>query len=124
MSKIFLVVGAVIGAVSVMIGAFGAHGLKSFLESMGRFDTFETAVKYQFYHTFALIFIGIIMQKGSNQNFAISGWLFLAGIILFSGSLYLLCFTHSRWIGAITPFGGLALIGGWLFMAWGLWKST
>ncbi len=123
MSKIFLILGSLIGAISVVIGAFGAHSLKAYLGNMGRLDTFETAVKYQFYHAFALILIGIIMQKADNQNFTISGWLFIVGIVIFSVSLYILCLTGIRWMGAITPFGGLAMIGGWLFMAWGIWKT-
>jgi uncharacterized membrane protein YgdD (TMEM256/DUF423 family) len=124
MAKLFLIIGSLIGAVSVMIGAFGAHGLKPFLEKMGRLETFETAVKYQFYHAFALIFLGIIIQqKAESQHFGISGWLFVFGILIFSGSLYILCLTGIRWMGAITPFGGLALIAGWLFLAWGVLKS-
>ncbi|MFN0048112.1 MAG: DUF423 domain-containing protein [Cytophagales bacterium] len=123
MSKLFILAGSFIGAITVGIGAFGAHSLKNFLENAGRIDTFETAVKYQFYHVFALILLGIVMQKAENQYFTISGWLFLAGITIFSGSLYVLCFTGIRWLGAITPFGGLAMIGGWLFLAYGVWKT-
>lgn len=123
MTKLFLIIGALLGAISVMVGAFGAHGLKVFLENSGRLDTFETAVKYQFYHSFALLILGVLMHKSVNQNYIVSGWLFITGTLIFSGSLYILCITGIRWLGAITPFGGLALIGGWIFMAIALYKT-
>lgn len=124
MYKTFILIGAMLGALSVGIGAFGAHGLKSMLETAGRTDTFETAVKYQFYHTFAILLVGLLLQKGENSLLNISGWLFLAGIIVFSGSLYALCFTGIRWLGAITPIGGVAFIAGWLLLAWAVWKEV
>lgn len=124
MYKTFILIGAMFGALSVAIGAFGAHGLKSMLETAGRTDTFETAVKYQFYHTFAILLVGLLLQKGENSLLNISGWLFLAGIIVFSGSLYALCFTGIRWLGAITPIGGVAFIAGWLLLAWAVWKEV
>lgn len=124
MYKTFILIGAMFGALSVAIGAFGAHGLKSMLETAGRTDTFETAVKYQFYHTFAILLMGLLLQKGENSLLNISGWLFLAGIIVFSGSLYALCFTGIRWLGAITPIGGVAFIAGWLLLAWAVWKEV
>jgi len=118
-----MIIGCLGGALSVMVGAFGAHALKATLEVTHRGDTFETAVKYQFYHSFALVLLGLVMQKTENQQFNIAGYLFIAGIFIFSGSLYILCLTGIRWLGAITPIGGLALIGGWLLMAWILFKS-
>jgi uncharacterized membrane protein YgdD (TMEM256/DUF423 family) len=123
MSKIFLIFGCLFGALSVMIGAFGAHALKAILEANNRLDTFETAVKYQFYHSFALILLGILMQKNESQQFNLAGYLFIGGILIFSGSLYILSITGLKWLGAITPIGGLAMIGGWLVMAWILCKS-
>ena len=123
MSKIFMIIGCLGGALSVMIGAFGAHALKATLEASHRIETFETAVKYQFYHSIALVLLGLIMQNTVNQRFNIAGYLFIAGILIFSGSLYILCLTGIKWLGAITPIGGLAMIAGWLLMAWILYKS-
>ena len=123
MQKLFLLTGSLLGALSVMIGAFGAHGLKKMLEETGRLETFETAVKYQFYHVFALIFLGILMIRFDHKLLNYSGYSFLIGIVIFSGSLYILCLTNvSKW-GAITPIGGLFLIAGWILLFLGLWKS-
>jgi uncharacterized membrane protein YgdD (TMEM256/DUF423 family) len=123
MNKTFLITAALLGAVSVMLGAFGAHGLKSRM-SPDTFEIFETAVKYQFYHVFALLAVAMISSfiPGSNLLHW-SGRLFIAGIILFSGSLYLLSWfkmmgnDSMNWLGAITPFGGLCFIAGWILMA-------
>ena len=116
-SRIYIVVAASIGALDVLLGAFGAHKLKSFLIEMNRLDTFETAVKYQMYHALALLFVGILIPAAPSKLMIWSGTSFLIGIVLFSGSLYLLCFTSWRWLGPITPIGGLFLIGGWILLA-------
>ena len=122
MNKAYLITAAVLGAASVMLGAFGAHGLKTRM-STDAFDIFETAVKYQFYHVFALLAVGIISQYISNNFMTWSGRCFIAGIILFSGSLYLLSFfkmegnAQMNWLGAVTPFGGLCFIAGWILLA-------
>jgi uncharacterized membrane protein YgdD (TMEM256/DUF423 family) len=109
---------AIFGALAVGIGAFGAHGLKPMLESAGRLETFETAVKYHFYHSLALLALGIWTSlKPQLNRSSLSYWGFTIGIIIFSGSLYTLCISGVTWLGAITPFGGVALIVGWL----GLW---
>jgi uncharacterized membrane protein YgdD (TMEM256/DUF423 family) len=121
MNKSYFITAAMFGAVSVILGAFGAHGLKSRMNA-DAFDVFETAVKYQFYHVFALLAVAIAYQylPGSLLNW--SGRCFVAGIILFSGSLYLLSYfkmmgnQQMNWLGAITPFGGLCFIAGWLLM--------
>ena len=122
MNKTYLVIAAVLGAVSVMLGAFGAHGLKSRMNAEA-FDIFETAVKYQFYHAFALLAVAIIAQymPGSLLNW--SGRCFVAGIVIFCGSLYLLSYfkmngnDQMNWLGAVTPIGGLCFIAGWLLLA-------
>lgn len=124
MDKIFMTLGCVFAALSVTIGAFGAHYLKDILQSYGRIETFETAVKYQFYHSIGLLFLGLIMQKNINSNFNIAGYLFVAGIVIFSGSLYILSLTGIKWLGAITPIGGLAFIVAWLLMAWAIFKNS
>ncbi len=114
---------AALGALTVAIGAFGAHGLEPTLEKMGRVDTFETAVKYQFYHTLAIFLVGILQgQFPQNKRLNISAWLFFAGIIIFSGSLYILSITRVNWLGAITPFGGLAFIIGWILLFFNIKK--
>jgi len=111
----FLLVGCVFGFLSVALGAFGAHGLKSFLDeySMG---IYKTAVEYQFWHSLALLAVGIL-SKFSNPSFLkYSGCAFSFGILVFSGSLYLLAFTKLKWLGAITPLGGLSFMAGWLLL--------
>ena len=123
MHKIFLLSSAVLGALGVMIGAFGAHALSKLLEETGRTATFETAVKYQMYHTLALLATGLLMDRYSNKWFDYAGWGFIAGIIIFSGSLYILCLSNVGKWGAVTPIGGLAFIAAWIFLFLGIWKS-
>jgi uncharacterized membrane protein YgdD (TMEM256/DUF423 family) len=116
---------AIFGAIAVGIGAFGAHGLKSMLETSGRLETFETAVKYHFYHSFALFGLGILaLVKPNWKKLNLSFWGFTLGILIFSGSLYVLCLTGITWLGAITPLGGVAFILGWLGLFWGSLKSA
>lgn len=122
-AKLFLTIGAILGAVSVAIGAFGAHGLHDFLEEAGRIETFKTAVNYLWYHTFAILLVGIINLHKSSKLLTIAGYLFMAGILLFSGSLFLLIKTSNPSLGAITPFGGLAFIIGWVLLAIGVVRS-
>lgn len=124
MQKVFLLIGAGLGAFSVMIGAFGAHALKSLLEKNGRIETFDTAVKYQFYHVIALFIVGILMYHLQNKWLNYSGWSFIIGMVIFSGSLYALCLTNWTKFGAITPIGGLLLILGWIFMILAILKSS
>jgi uncharacterized membrane protein YgdD (TMEM256/DUF423 family) len=123
MQKIFLILGSLLGALSVMIGAFGAHALKKILTENNRTDVFETAVKYQFYHAFALLITGLILFKVQHKFFDYAGISFIAGTLIFSGSLYILCITNVKWLGAVTPVGGLFMIAGWLFLAYALMKS-
>ncbi len=115
MYKLFLLIGTTASALSVAIGAFGAHALKNLLQANGRGDVFETAVKYQFYHSLALLFVGVLLLvKGDNKMLEWTGWAFTAGIIVFSGSLYILALTNvSKW-GAVTPIGGTLFIAGWI----------
>ncbi|SFQ17084.1 DUF423 domain-containing protein [Parafilimonas terrae] len=121
MNKTYLIIAAALGALSVILGAFGAHGLKGRMEP-DALDIFETAVKYQFYHVFALLAVAIISQFIPGNLLTWSGRCFIAGVILFSGSLYLLSYfkmignTQMNWLGAITPIGGLCFIAGWLLL--------
>ncbi|WP_394342980.1 DUF423 domain-containing protein [Rufibacter latericius] len=122
--KTILILGALLSGLGVMIGAFGAHGLAKLLTETGRTDTFETAVKYQMYHALGLLLVGVLMtQFPAATGMRLSAICFLIGILIFSGSLYILCLTGIKWMGAITPIGGLFLIGGWLNLVWALVKN-
>ena len=124
MNKFFLTAGAFFAAIAVICGAFGAHFLKTKLPAEG-LQTFETAVRYQFYHAFALLITGILYKEFPGKLLKWAGQLFIAGIFLFSGSLYILCGTQAvKWVGAITPFGGLCFILGWLLLAAGCYKKN
>jgi uncharacterized membrane protein YgdD (TMEM256/DUF423 family) len=108
---------AIFGALAVGIGAFGAHGLEDILVETGRTDTFETAVKYHFYHTLALFLIGILtLAKPNWKKLSSAALLMMLGILIFSGSLYILSLTGITWLGAITPLGGVAFITGWILV--------
>jgi uncharacterized membrane protein YgdD (TMEM256/DUF423 family) len=115
-TRLILQLAALLGGLAVAIGAFGAHGLRPMLEANGRFDTFETAVRYQFYHTLALLVVGVLAVARPELRGPIgtTAALWLGGMLLFSGSLYLLCFTGITKLGAVAPIGGLLLIGGWV----------
>ncbi|MEQ9220952.1 MAG: DUF423 domain-containing protein [Cyclobacteriaceae bacterium] len=119
MHKLFLQFAALSGALAVSLGAFGAHALKDKLTESGLLGTYETAVAYHFYHTLALLAIGLLAMKFPSATLNWSGYAMMAGLVIFSGSLYVLCLSGVRWLGAITPLGGLALIAGWvcLFIA-------
>ena len=124
MARIFLTIAGISGALSVGLGAFGAHALKDFLTKNDLSDTFETAVRYQFYHTLALLGIALLMQHLDQKLLLWSGWAFVSGMTIFSGSLYLLVFTQVKWLGAITPIGGVGLILGWIFLALAAYKMV
>jgi uncharacterized membrane protein YgdD (TMEM256/DUF423 family) len=117
MSKIFIILGSLNAFLAVALGAFGAHGLQSKLNEQ-MLATYQTGVKYHMMHALGLILIGIISRWTSDSlliNW--SGWFTCAGIVLFSGSLYLLSISGIRWLGAITPLGGLSFLAGWILMA-------
>jgi uncharacterized membrane protein YgdD (TMEM256/DUF423 family) len=113
----WILCGAILNSLGVILGAFGAHFLKTRI-SMEEIIIFETAVKYMFIHAAGLIFIGLLSFKITHLGIQIAGWLFLLGILIFSGSLFLLIITKSRLWGAITPLGGLSFIIGWLLIAY------
>lgn len=116
MHKLFIQYAAISGAITVGLGAFGAHALKERLLNSGYLDTFQTAVSYQMYHSLALLFIGILYMKYPSGLLNYSGYAMMVGILLFSGSLYLLCLSGIKWLGAITPIGGLSFIIGWVLL--------
>lgn len=124
-SEKFIKIAAVLGAAAVGIGAFGAHGLKPLLSAY-QIAIFEKGVQYQFFHVFALMAVGILLQKKPNSLWLLrSGWFFLVGILCFSGSLYLLAcrdllpFSVS-WAGPVTPLGGLCFLAAWIMLFLGI----
>ena len=122
MAKLFLTLASLSGMTAVILGAFGAHALKDRLDEYS-LGVFETAVQYHFYHSLALLAVGVIaLQLPSTTLLKSSGWLFFIGILVFSGSLYILSMTGVKWLGAITPLGGLAFIAGWACLAAASWK--
>ena len=122
MNRLFFLLGALSAFVGVAVGAFGAHGLKSRLGE-DLLAVFETGVRYQMYHAFALMASAWAAGRWPGALTNASGWLFLAGTVIFSGSLYALSLTGQRWLGAITPIGGLAFLAGWLCLAAACWTS-
>ena len=123
MNKRALLIGAILGLLSVLIGAFGAHGLKETLTQNGKLDVFETAVKYQFFHALALLIVGILMEKIKDKLMIWSRNSFFSGVLIFSGSLYVLSLLNVSWLGAITPIGGLFLLFGWVFLIVSIYKE-
>jgi uncharacterized membrane protein YgdD (TMEM256/DUF423 family) len=122
--RAFITLGAVSGFLAVALGAFGAHSLRDRL-SADMLQVFQTGVTYQMYHALALIVVGILLARFSVDGSAWltgSGWLFVAGSVLFSGSLYALALSNVGWLGAITPLGGVAFLLGWLALAISVWR--
>ena len=126
MAKIYLLLAALNGFLAVALGAFGAHGLKQKL-SADMLAVYQTGVQYHFYHTLALFGVALFMsQLPQSAALRWSALLFVVGIVIFSGSLYVLSMTGIRWLGAITPLGGVAFLTGWILLAiaaWG-WKTA
>ena len=112
-----LVLGAVTGFLAVAFGAFAAHGLSGRI-SPGLLDAFKTGVDYQGLHALALLFCGLAARENPDRLLQLAAWAFLLGILLFSGSLYILALTDIRWLGMVTPLGGLAFLAGWGLLAW------
>ncbi len=122
MDRLFLALGAGSAFVSVAAGAFGAHALRARLPA-DRLTVFETAARYQMYHALALLAVAWAVTRWPLPTLRWAGWLFLAGTILFSGSLYLLSLTGHRWLGAVTPLGGAAFLAGWGCLLAGAWQG-
>ncbi|MEZ5507308.1 MAG: DUF423 domain-containing protein [Gammaproteobacteria bacterium] len=118
--KTIIVIGAVAMALGVILGAFGAHGLKNKL-TPDLLAVYQTGVEYHLYHALGLILVGVLINQFPQvAGLHTGGWLLLAGIVIFSGSLYVLAISGIRWLGAITPIGGTAFIAGWLWIGWSL----
>ena len=122
MDRLFFTLGSLSGFVAVGLGAFAAHGLKQRL-APEMLAVFETGARYQMYHALALLGVAWASTRWPGPFTAASGWLFVAGTLLFSGSLYALSLSGVRWLGAITPLGGLAFLAGWLCLAWAAWRG-
>ena len=122
MDRTFFVLGSLSGAAAVALGAFAAHGLRARV-TPELLATFEVGARYHMYHALALLAVAWAAARWPGAGVSAAGWLFVAGTLVFSGSLYLLVVTGARWLGAITPLGGLALIAGWLSLAWAAWNA-
>lgn len=123
MDRLFFTLGSLSACIAVALGAFGAHALKTRLDA-NLLAVFETGVRYQMYHAFALLSVGWACTRWPGAALTASGWLFVAGTLLFSGSLVALSLTGARWLGAFTPIGGAAWIVGWACLAWGAWRGS
>ncbi len=121
--RTFIIIGGVVGALGVALGAFGAHGLGAVLAANGRVATFDTAAQYHLAHALALVLTGLLAGHLPGRWARWAGWLFLAGVLLFSGSLYILAVFDLGLMGAVAPFGGAALVGGWLCLALAAWRQ-
>ena len=119
MDRFFFTAGAIAAFIAVALGAFGAHSLKTKI-SAEMLTIFEVAVRYQMYHALALLAVAWAITRWPEVDLNSAGWCFIAGIVIFSGSLYLLSFTGVRWLGAITPIGGLAFLFGWAILIWSI----
>lgn len=117
MTRTFVLLGAGFSFLAVALGAFGAHLLKSRL-APDQLAIFEVGVRYQMYHSLALFAVAWGVSHFPAADLALAGWLFVAGIVLFSGSLYILGLSGAQWLGAITPVGGLCFLAGWLWIVW------
>jgi uncharacterized membrane protein YgdD (TMEM256/DUF423 family) len=117
-----LLTAALLGALAVALGAFAAHGLQT-LFSERLLQVFQIGVQYQFYHVFALLLTGLQQQRRDSRGLRLAAGLFLLGILIFSGSLYVLALSGVHWLGAITPLGGSAFIAGWLVLAFSIFKQ-
>ncbi|MEN7549639.1 DUF423 domain-containing protein [Rapidithrix thailandica] len=122
MQKFILGAGAIMAMLAVILGAFGAHALESYLVENNRLETYKTAVNYQFYHALGLLAVGLFYTYRPVSLTEWAGLALLGGIVIFSGSLYALCFTGIRMLGAITPIGGVLFIVGWFCFFLSIWN--
>jgi len=122
MAKTFAVLAGISGFLAVALGAFGAHGLRERL-TPDMLAVFEVGVRYQMYHALALLGVALALARVPSPALQSAGWCFVAGTLIFSGSLYVLTLSGLRWLGAITPIGGVAFLAGWALLAWAAAKS-
>ncbi len=115
--------GAALGLIGVAAGAFGAHALRDRLGA-DLLQVFEIGVRYQMYHALTLVALGLLAARVPGPSLHLAGWLFFVGVVIFSGSLYALSLTGVRWLGAITPLGGVCLLAGWACLLWAAWAGS
>lgn len=120
--RTFLLLGALFALLGVALGAFGAHALRERV-SPADLEVFETGVRYQMYHALGLMAVAWAAARWPGGATTAAGWLFVAGIVVFSGSLYALVLSGVRWLGAVTPLGGLSFLAGWAALAWAAWRG-
>jgi uncharacterized membrane protein YgdD (TMEM256/DUF423 family) len=118
----FVLLGSLLAGVAVAAGAFGAHMLKSVLDQP-LLAVYETAARYQMYHAIGIVLVGLAARAHDDARVAVAGWAFTAGIVLFCGSLYAVALLGVRWLGAVTPLGGVAFMIGWGLLGWRVWKQ-
>ncbi len=118
----FAFLGALSAGSAVAAGAFGAHALKSILDP-AMLAVYETAARYQMYHALGLFVVAWLCRETNSPLASKAGWLFCAGTLLFSGSLYLVALAGIKWMGALTPLGGVSFISGWACVAWTAWRA-
>ena len=124
MSRLFLTIGALLGGVAVAAGAFGAHGLKAFLEAQGQAANWETAARYALFHSLATVAVGTLAAVRPAPGLTAAGWCFLVGTAIFSGCLFALALSGVKLLGAVVPIGGVLLIVGWCLLAYAGWRTT
>jgi uncharacterized membrane protein YgdD (TMEM256/DUF423 family) len=122
MARLFWTLGCIFALLAVAAGAFGAHALRSRM-APDLLAVFETGARYQMYHALALLAVAWGAERWPGGGAAAAGWAFVAGIVLFSGSLYVLALTGVRWLGAVTPLGGVAFLVGWGLLGWSAWRG-
>ena len=122
MPKTFILLGSISAFLVVAAGAFGAHALRDKLPA-DLLNSFEVGVRYQMYHALGLFVVAWTLTQWPSPLLVTAGWLFVVGTVLFSGSLYILSLPGIRWLGAITPLGGVAFLAGWVCLAWSIWRS-
>jgi uncharacterized membrane protein YgdD (TMEM256/DUF423 family) len=122
MSALFTGLGALFGFFAVAAGAFGAHALQRRLPA-DLLSVFETGARYQMYHALALVLVGLLAARAPSAALHAAGWLFVAGVALFSGSLYVLALSGIRVLGAVTPLGGVCFLAAWALLAWSAFQS-
>ena len=123
MMKIFIVLASLSACLAVVLGAFAAHALKEKL-SPDMFNIWEVGVRYHMYHALGLFVVAWVVAHFPESSAPIAGWFLIGGTVIFSGSLYALSLTGERWIGAITPVGGVCFLIGWVWLAWSVWRSS
>ena len=124
MSRLFLTTGSLLGGLAVAAGAFGAHGLKAFLEAHGQAGNWETAARYALVHALATVAVGTLAAVRPAPGLAAAGWCFLVGTAIFSGCLFALAVSGIKILGAVVPIGGVLLIAGWMLLAYAGWHAT